>query len=597
MGGGSTSDLADRGVAVAEFSRIVTVPDDANATWTQSTGRALQLDPSHSVTIADLDFEVAADATVIWGRDFSSLTMDDVNVTGGGTAFDLNNGQIDVSVNQVGMSTVVTETFAFRNVSGTFDASGGIQISGSSPVPMFTISESPGISVTIGSSMTVENECGPGVEWQDVGFVSVSDGSISTDCGSPITISRATVDANWGEINAAGLITNTTRFEDLEGKIDVESWTQSFNGDPTSFSWRIEGGAADYTIQDVQIASSGGGLYADFDGSLTIINSTIEANEPQAPAVDLRNPDIDLNIAEIATSGTITSTVSFSNTRGTAVIESMDVTSNTIAPAIQLDNTDGLYVFNDVQATNTSGGAIYVNNPTGSVQINNSTINSGDTGIYLPAIIQDSGGKRAESSAPEIAFIVENSRVVAESGYAIEIESNDPRELTIAIENDSLSGAEGEIAISAMEGSNVTLASFPGGDSDAVILFLQEANVGEPRVTVEGEIGQGENVTAVEPIGNELPASIGLDQNYPNPFNPTTTITFDIPESGYVQLTVFNVFGQQVAVLQSGSLAAGSYSVTWTGRDDSGTPVASGTYLYRLETSNQVVTRKMTLVQ
>ena len=77
--------------------------------------------------------------------------------------------------------------------------------------------------------------------------------------------------------------------------------------------------------------------------------------------------------------------------------------------------------------------------------------------------------------------------------------------------------------------------------------------------------------------GNAIPASFALRQNYPNPFNPTTTIGYEIPASGYVNLRVFDVLGREVAVLVDGERQAGTYSVPFDGGH-----LASGIYYYRL---------------
>ncbi len=97
--------------------------------------------------------------------------------------------------------------------------------------------------------------------------------------------------------------------------------------------------------------------------------------------------------------------------------------------------------------------------------------------------------------------------------------------------------------------------------------------------------------------GNTVPGSFSLSQNYPNPFNPTTSISFNLPTSGHVELTVFNILGQQVATLVNGSLTAGQHEATWNGSDDSGDAVGSGIYFYRLVASNVTETKKMVLMK
>jgi len=90
----------------------------------------------------------------------------------------------------------------------------------------------------------------------------------------------------------------------------------------------------------------------------------------------------------------------------------------------------------------------------------------------------------------------------------------------------------------------------------------------------------------------ETPEQIQLNQNYPNPFNPATTISFFIPESVEIKLSVFNVVGQPITVLEDGTLNAGEHHFEWNA---SGYP--SGMYIYQLEVGNKVMTRKMTLVK
>jgi photosystem II stability/assembly factor-like uncharacterized protein len=90
-------------------------------------------------------------------------------------------------------------------------------------------------------------------------------------------------------------------------------------------------------------------------------------------------------------------------------------------------------------------------------------------------------------------------------------------------------------------------------------------------------------VVGVNEVVNAIPTVFALSQNYPNPFNPTTKITYDLPEQATVVLKIYNVLGQEVALLANTEQAAGSYNVTWDGRNDFGTQVSSGVYFYRFE--------------
>lgn len=97
------------------------------------------------------------------------------------------------------------------------------------------------------------------------------------------------------------------------------------------------------------------------------------------------------------------------------------------------------------------------------------------------------------------------------------------------------------------------------------------------------------------------PPSLGdfgrLGQNRPNPFNPATAIGFELKQSGPVRLQVFDLDGGLIATLVDGHLEAGSHEALWWGKDDHDRRMASGVYLYRLETSEGVESRQMTLIK
>ena len=112
-------------------------------------------------------------------------------------------------------------------------------------------------------------------------------------------------------------------------------------------------------------------------------------------------------------------------------------------------------------------------------------------------------------------------------------------------------------------------------------------------------------VRAVNGVGAGTAASksavpiddFALGANQPNPFNPETTLRYALPEAQPVRLTVYDMLGQQVRVLVEGEQPPGWHQVVWNGRDQVGRPVASGIYLYRLETPQFSQTRKMILLR
>ena len=100
-----------------------------------------------------------------------------------------------------------------------------------------------------------------------------------------------------------------------------------------------------------------------------------------------------------------------------------------------------------------------------------------------------------------------------------------------------------------------------------------------------------------EEIRKDLPAKFSLNQNYPNPFNPDTFIPFDLPQGSHVKLRIFNILGQEIRTLKDEFFQTGSYAILWDGKDQRGFSVASGIYIYRLETGKFIQSRKMLLIK
>ncbi|UCF05611.1 MAG: T9SS type A sorting domain-containing protein [bacterium] len=109
-----------------------------------------------------------------------------------------------------------------------------------------------------------------------------------------------------------------------------------------------------------------------------------------------------------------------------------------------------------------------------------------------------------------------------------------------------------------------------------------------------GEVLRG--VVAVDDI-RTVPKALVLHQNFPNPFNPTTTIRFELPGTGRVNVSIFAVDGRRVATLFDGKLPAGPHSLVWDGRDVLGRRTASGIYFYRVTAGLAGETRKMVLLR
>ncbi len=103
----------------------------------------------------------------------------------------------------------------------------------------------------------------------------------------------------------------------------------------------------------------------------------------------------------------------------------------------------------------------------------------------------------------------------------------------------------------------------------------------------------GEQRTAIDEYGGEELSPIAfLSQNYPNPFNAETKIRYRLTMSAAIRLAVYNILGQEIAVLAAGEFNPGIYSVSWTGPD-----LPSGVYFYRLTIGEESISRRMILLR
>ncbi len=117
------------------------------------------------------------------------------------------------------------------------------------------------------------------------------------------------------------------------------------------------------------------------------------------------------------------------------------------------------------------------------------------------------------------------------------------------------------------------------------------------------------SILEIEIEGELCDAAVGIDNwgsaqdqlavlpCHPNPFHSSTAITFFLPRTQRMDLSVYTVGGRRIATLFSGVLASGTRSMTWMGRDDAGRSVSSGTYFYHLTTDEGTRVGKMLLVR
>jgi hypothetical protein len=132
-------------------------------------------------------------------------------------------------------------------------------------------------------------------------------------------------------------------------------------------------------------------------------------------------------------------------------------------------------------------------------------------------------------------------------------------------------------------GSNVNAPAYHPTPDGGEVMFM-ELEIVFPPVEANDD-------PSVTPVSNMLLP------NYPNPFNPETTISFDLPQAGPANLSIYNVKGQLVRTLADANLDFGRHSYVWNGMDNNGNSVTSGLYFYRLTANGHSESHKMMLMK
>lgn len=164
--------------------------------------------------------------------------------------------------------------------------------------------------------------------------------------------------------------------------------------------------------------------------------------------------------------------------------------------------------------------------------------------------------------------------------------ANDPNNYTASVIDSLIHPNTGQLDIVAV------------GDVNKDSLDEAVYSSGYPRGTLDYPniplvILEYKGVSRVARENNAVPNSFFLAQNFPNPFNPSTTIKFGMPSEAFVSLRIYNILGQEVAVLINNEhMTAGSYNV-----DFNASKLTSGTYIYQLNVNNQIVSKKMLLMK
>jgi len=130
------------------------------------------------------------------------------------------------------------------------------------------------------------------------------------------------------------------------------------------------------------------------------------------------------------------------------------------------------------------------------------------------------------------------------------------------------------------------------------VVFIDRSTKPRETYTYRVAVVEGGSVVATFETTITTPGlEFTLNQNYPNPFNPTTTISFALPETAPVNLSIYDARGSLVVSLIDATLPEGYKEIVWDGKDANDQPVSTGVYFYQLKAGKRVMTKKMVLLK
>ena len=167
----------------------------------------------------------------------------------------------------------------------------------------------------------------------------------------------------------------------------------------------------------------------------------------------------------------------------------------------------------------------------------------------------------------------------------------------------------GESAIDVNLGDPIPAITWGINNLDSNPLFCDQSSGDFTLAENSPCIGSGENGTDIGALGvgcetailsldkELLPDNFVLHQNYPNPFNPTTKISYDLPKSSFVSLSIYDLMGREIRTIINSEQTAGFKNIKWNATDNLGKSVPAGMYIYTIQAGEFRQTRKMVILK
>jgi len=377
----------------------------------------------------------------------------------------------------------------------------------------------------------------------------------------------------------------------------------------------------------------GGGMYNAFGGSPTVVNATFTSNEAKdggAIANDNTSSPTLINVTLNGNSATGSGGGIDNAAASNPTIANTIIWGNTAPTGAQIHN-DGIsnpvISYSDIQGSGGSGGGwdtgvgvdggnnidsdpAFVDAPNGNLMVNpgSPVIDAGDNSAVPAGVTQDLGGN------PRIVNVTVDMGAYESQAVPTLFAFPDPLAFTTACDTITLVNVGGTtLNISSILGCSTTPFNIdtsmtnhtllPGDSTRILVCVTPPVNQDTCTVTVVSDASNSptdvtvyvDAVTGIED-GN-TPASFRIVAVAPNPFNPTTTVHFTLPAAMPVTTEIYSVTGARVRILSDERLyGPGHNQITWNGKNDHGSPVASGVYFVQIRTQLGVkVTRAVLL--
>ena len=176
-----------------------------------------------------------------------------------------------------------------------------------------------------------------------------------------------------------------------------------------------------------------------------------------------------------------------------------------------------------------------------------------------------------------------NAQTLLTTGTAL------PRGIGLDMENEKIYWTE-------ILGNSVNCANLDGTDPQELIAGLTVPSDIVLYIPGAAPAPIGGFAKETQPAGIATPTAYSV-MNYPNPFNPTTTIAYELPEAGQVDLRIYDITGKLVKTLVDDEKEIGYHTVIWSGKDEREQAVSSGVYFYRIKAGEYTETKRCLLVK